>query len=335
MKVMIIGRWDGWMGVHLNQLANGFQECGREVIPLNYHSCGEKKWWSFLSNRGEEKYQKTEALKKILREKKPDILFFSTARLIFDFAELRANFSGSIVFYDMDGPASPYYEEGLDWIKNVDALATVSRFTLRQLEKKGVTNAFYLPHGVDTNYYSPVSLSEKERERFCATLSFVGRPTPRRGDFMESIAQENLCLWGRRWSKKPYCENSALINRVREKGDVVGDDLNKLYNATDIMVNVLREPFIKDLTIMNLQVFAVPAAGRCLLTEWVEEIEDAFIPGEELLVFRSQEEFQEQAQRYTKDIKAAHKIGKAGRERCLREHTHAHRVKELEKVLGL
>lgn len=46
---------------------------------------------------------------------------------------------------------------------------------------------------------------------------------------------------------------------------------------------------------MRLQAFYVPSTGTCLLTEWVEELEEAFEPGKELLSFRTEQEFHELA----------------------------------------
>ncbi len=99
------------------------------------------------------------------------------------------------------------------------------------------------------------------------------------------------------------------------------------------MVNMLREPLDKPPTIMSLQVFAVPSCGTCLLTEWVEELEDAFEPGKELLAFKSPDEFAELAARYSKEPDLFKEIGENGRKRCLAEHSHQMRAIELVKLL--
>jgi spore maturation protein CgeB len=95
------------------------------------------------------------------------------------------------------------------------------------------------------------------------------------------------------------------------------------------MTNILREPFVESQTVMSLQVFAVLASSVCLLTEWVQEIEDAFEPDSEILTFRDPHEFREKAIRYSREPAAARRIGEAGRKRCLSEHTHTHRAQNL------
>ncbi len=82
-------------------------------------------------------------------------------------------------------------------------------------------------------------------------------------------------------------------------------------------------------TILSLQNFAVPSSGACILTEYVEELPEAFVPGEEVLIFRNKEELREQAQRCIREPGLAGKIGKAARKRCLAEHTHEKRVDTL------
>ncbi len=106
-----------------------------------------------------------------------------------------------------------------------------------------------------------------------------------------------------------------------------------MYNASTVVLNILREPFAQKRTIMNLQVFSVPACGTCLLTEWVQELEQAFEPDTEILVFKDRSEFIEKANKYAFETKSAQKIGDAGRRRCLAHHTHKHRALELLKQL--
>ena len=335
MRILIAGRCDGWMAIHMRHLSDGFRKLGHEVNLIDYHDCDKRRfpWFSFGEDEAARTRRGTAHLKSFISTFKPQLILLALAHLIFDFADLRKSFSGLIVFYDMDGPALSCYSEDLQWIKEIDLLVTVSRVTLCQLTAHGFNNIHHLAHGVDTDYYAPIVLSQAEKERFAAPLSFVGRPTARRAKLLDSIATEGLAVWGRRWSKKPYQNNKKLLSCVREKKNVIGMDLMKLYNATTLMVNILREPFVEVPTIMSLQVFAVPASRVCLLTEWVEEIEDAFEPDVQLLTFRNPEEFQEKARRYSKDPSAARRIGEAGRRRCLAEHTHAHRAEHLLRVL--
>ena len=97
----------------------------------------------------------------------------------------------------------------------------------------------------------------------------------------------------------------------------------------------MREPLNNPPTILSIQSFAVPSCGTCLIQEWVEELDEAFEDGKEILSFRTKEEFAELVRKYSKDKETAKKIGEAGRKRVLSCYTHEHRAKELLKIIGV
>ena len=65
----------------------------------------------------------------------------------------------------------------------------------------------------------------------------------------------------------------------------------------------------------------------------VEEFPEAFEEGKEVFTFKTKEELSELVPRILKDTELAKKVGKAGRKRCLAEHTHFHRAKQILKIL--
>jgi hypothetical protein len=219
MKILIVGRCDGWMGIHMGHFSEGFRNLGHEVRLIDYHECGKVRFPRLLLGESRAAHQRrsTEHLKGLILQFKPLLIILVMAHLDFDFSEIRRFFSGSVVFYDMDGPALPCYAEGLQWIREIDLLASVSQLTVHELKARGINNTHYLPHAVDTHYYAPLPLSRVEKKRFGALLSFVGRPTDRRERLLESVASEGLAIWGRRWSKRKYVKNPKLAQCFREK----------------------------------------------------------------------------------------------------------------------
>lgn len=326
MKIMFVAYLDGWMGIHIKQFATGFTSLGHDVKMLNYKRM-ERGLNPFARSKKAKHAFRHRSLEKEVKAFQPDLIIFVIAHLKFDFAYIKSFFKGSIAVYDMDGPGWKCYDS-LDWVKNIDLLITASRVSQRFLSEKKIT-AEYLPHGVDTAYCRPLELSAKEEEFYGAPLSFVGRPTTRRVRMFNSVADQGLVLWGRRWSRAKECPVEALRKATRSTKDIIGDNVVKIYSSSDIMLNILREPLNDPPTIMSLQVFLVPASGTCLLTEWVEELEEAFEPGKELLVFKSEEELKELVLKYSADKKQIMKIGENGRQRCLRDHTHEKRATQL------
>jgi glycosyltransferase involved in cell wall biosynthesis len=331
MKIMFIAYLDGWMGIHMRHFAAGFTSLGHEVKLLDYKRM-EHNWNPFARSKKARNTLRHRSLEKEVKAFEPDIIIFIIAHLKFDFAYIKSFFKGTIAVYDMDGPGWKCYDS-LEWTKNIDLLLTVSRVSQKILRDNGV-KAEYLSHGVDCNYYRPLELSDNDNTFFSAPVSFVGRPTARRVRMFGSIADQGLILWGRRWSRPKECPDDALRRLQRTNKDIIGEDVVKIYSSSDMMVNVLREPLDDPPTIMSLQVFLVPSAGTCLLTEWVEELEEAFEPGKELLTFKSEEEFKELVLKYSKDCKFLNKVGENGRKRCLAEHTHEKRAAELMNFIS-
>ena len=57
------------------------------------------------------------------------------------------------------------------------------------------------------------------------------------------------------------------------------------------------------------------------------------LDGKEVFTFKTKEELSELVPRILKDTELAKKVGEAGRKRCLAEHTHFHRVKQILEIL--
>jgi len=323
---MFVAYLDGWMGIHIKQFSAGFTKFGHKVKTLDYKQM-ERGLNPFARSPKAKHTFRHRSLEKEIKAFQPDVIIFVIAHLKFDFAYIKSFFKGSIAVYDMDGPAWKCYDS-LDWVKNINLLLTVSRVSQRFLREKGIS-AKYLPHGVDVNYYQPLALSRKEEDFYGAPLTFVGRPTARRVHMFSSIADKGLVLWGRRWRRANECPAEALRKLSRSSKDIIGDNVVKIYSSSDMMLNILREPLDDPPTIMSLQVFLVPASGTCLLTEWVEELEEAFESGKELLVFKSEDEFKELVLKYSADKQQLIKIGENGRKRCISNHTHEKRAAQL------
>ncbi len=326
MKIMFVAYLDGWMGIHMQQFAAGFTNLGHEVKMLNYKKM-ERGLNPFARSKKAKYAFRHRSLEKEVKSFQPDLIIFVIAHLKFNFTYIKSFFKGSIAVYDMDGPGWKCYDS-LEWIKNIDLLLTASQVSQKSLSEKGI-RAEYLPHGVDVNYAQPLTLSRKEEEFYSSPLSFVGRPTARRVRMLNNIADQDLVLWGRRWGRSEECPVEALRKLPRSSKDIIGNNVVKIYSASDMMLNILREPLDDPPTIMSLQVFLVPASGTCLLTEWVEELEDAFEPGKELLSFKTEDEFKELVLRYATNKKELIKIGENGRKRCVADHTHEKRAAEL------
>ena len=83
----------------------------------------------------------------------------------------------------------------------------------------------------------------------------------------------------------------------------------------------------------NMRLFEVTGVGTCLLTDWKKNIEELFEPDKEIVTYSSLEECSEKVKWLRNNPKACKEIAEAGQARCLRDHTFAQRVLELDEII--
>ncbi len=324
-----MGRLDGWQGIHWQQVERAFQAHGHECRRFDYAGADLPGLVSrLLPGDPEEglRQRRSDALIRGIRDYRATLVILHNHR--FDMPRLRESTQATLAWWDVDGPAGALGSLDLSQDLLVDAVFTNSRPVLRELQEQNKTPAFYLANGVDPDFYLPGSASEAEIRRFESRLACLGRPTPRRLALLEARADDGLVLWGRNW-KKATRGSPKLERCIREGVDLVGEEVLALYRCAGMMINISREPFTNPPTTLNLQTFHIPASAGCVATEWVEELEEAFEPGRELLCFRGPEELADIVARYADDPAARRRIGAEGRRRCEAHHTLRQRVASL------
>jgi spore maturation protein CgeB len=83
------------------------------------------------------------------------------------------------------------------------------------------------------------------------------------------------------------------------------------------------------------RLFEVPAAGGFLLTGYAPYLEEYYVPGKELAVFRSPDELVQKIIYYLAHDDERQEIARSGQERTLREHTYEQRLRQIFKKIGL
>jgi spore maturation protein CgeB len=325
---------DGWMGLYWGQFARGFRQAGHRCKLFDYRRAGPRGLVRrLLGARAEDRLRRarTKALCRAIESGWPDLLIIHSLR--FDLPELRDFYRGALVYWDIDGPAGPLADAIALASTGFDLLLTVSRPIHRLYSGRCAVPVRYLPHGADLEHYCPGPVPVGQDQAFRSPLAFLGRPTERRVRLLEPLTGDGLRVWGERW-RKVAARAPAFRSCLGSERNIVGKDVLTLYRAAGVMLNISREPFTDPPNTLNLQVFHVPASGGCLLTEWVEELPDAFEPDREIVTFRGPEELQEKAVHYARDHAAARRIGEAGRRRCEAEHSLRHRATRLLELLA-
>jgi spore maturation protein CgeB len=170
--------------------------------------------------------------------------------------------------------------------------------------------------------------------RFQGDLGFLGNRLPDREARVESffldaaarLPDRRFVLGGSGWRDKPMTPNVHYV------GHVYTEDHNA-FNCTPLAVlNISRTSMATVGFSPATRVFEAAGAGACLITDRWDGIDQFLEPGREVLVVSDGAELAGVLESLTAE--RARAIGSAARRRVLSEHTYAHRVAALGRLLA-
>lgn len=324
-KILIVGNLTGWMGWHLELFRRGFEELGHTAELADYHRMARPLGIPLPSGKYETAWRNFQ-LERLLRSFQPQVLIF-VASLKFDTQWIRSFYPGQILFCEYDG--WKILNPVLDKLKSVDRVFTTSREIVLGLKKYEIPCSC-VPGAVDTQWYCPGTVTERERAAYGSPVAFVGRSTPHRVAYCSAIADCGLTVYGKRWCNEEACAPGGVLEHaIRYRRDVTPEEVRSIYRSSGAIINILRE----GMDLLSLQGFDVPACGACLCNEMLPDLETFFDIGSEILAFASPEELREIVQRINREPDFARKIGENGRKRCLAQYTFKHRAERILKAL--
>jgi spore maturation protein CgeB len=243
------------------------------------------------------------------------------------------------IFWDVDAPATlARVEEGAgdsfrELIPAYDLVLTYGGGdpVVERYRALGARDCVPVYNALDPETHHPV----QRDPRFAADLAFLGNRLPDREARVDEfflraaeLAPERAFLFGGSgWDGKPLPAN------VRALGHVGTGDHNALNSTPLAVLNVTRDSMVANGWSPPTRVFEAAGAAACLITDAWEGIELFLEPGTEVLLAADGHAVASHVQGLTRDM--AERIGRAARERVLREHTYAHRAEQVEAVLGV
>lgn len=194
----------------------------------------------------------------------------------------------------------------------------------------GARNCHPVYNAVDPETHHPVP----PQANFACDLTFVGHRLPDRETRVEQfflraaeLAPEmSFLLGGEGWAGKP------LPCNVRWIGHVGSRDHNAVNGSARMVLNVNRESMASVGYSPPTRIFEAAGAGACLITDAWEGVEIFFEPDREILIASCAEEVVHWLRSVGRD--EARGIGKAMRERALRDHDYASRARQVHEILS-
>lgn len=243
----------------------------------------------------------------------------------------------AVCFWDVDAPATiermrsdsrdPFHS----LVPAYDAIFTYGGGPVIENAYRGFGARRYysIYNGLDSETHHPVPPSEM----FRCDVAFVGNRLPDREERVEALflraaelaPDRSFLLGGEGWQGKSMPNNVRCIGHVPTA-------LHNLVNCSAGMVmNINRTSMAESGYAPPTRVFEVAGAAACLLCDRWPGIEKFFEPGTEILLISSAEDVAEVLRRL--DDPHRKRIGKALRERALRDHSYAQRAEQIETAL--
>jgi len=241
-----------------------------------------------------------------------------------------------VAFWDVDAPATLERLErnpqdpfrGL--IPRYDLILTYGggEPVVQAYRDLGARQCVPIYNALDPSTHHPV-MGDK---RFAGLLGFLGNRLPDREARVEqfffaaarALPQETFLLGGSGWDSR------APMN-VQVLGHLYTRDHNAFNCTPRAILNINRASMARTGFSPPTRVFEAAGAGACLISDEWRGIESFLEPGREVLIAQDGLQVADQAAALT--ARAAAGIGRAARTRVLAEHTYAHRVLEVERVL--
>ena len=201
-----------------------------------------------------------------------------------------------------------------------DLWAVTDRTWETWLAERGASRVEYLALACDPKLHAPVELSADEKTKWRSEICFVGSYLPLRENYLKSVADLGLAVWGPGWDQ---VQDAALRRCVRSSRPLARKDWLKAYAAAKVVVNIQGQ----GVEGLSLRIWEALAAQTCLVTDYRIDFE-RLLPGQGAS-FRSAAELKSICQALLADEPRRLKLARAGREAVLNGHTFLHRAKTL------
>ncbi|KIH75769.1 hypothetical protein GFER_14300 [Geoalkalibacter ferrihydriticus DSM 17813] len=256
---------------------------------------------------------------KKLKEFSPDIVFLIAPMFLKrEYFEIIDNFKerNKLKVVGWVGDSFKKEKENIDKISLIDLLyyTDTGYFDIYSAD-----NVEYLPLATDPKIFIDKGFLYKNKYN----CSFVASRTPGRAGFLKDL---KCCVdvFGPGWNNNDI---QGITHNVKKcKLDIC--QVSNVYARSRMVLNLKNENNV--INGLNQRSFDPCAAGSLLLHDYVADIDLNYEVGNEILVFRSKEEFSELYQKCMIDAEFRKKISENGRKRVTSCHTFTNRV---EKIL--
>lgn len=213
-----------------------------------------------------------------------------------------------------------------------DHVFAVDPSFIQQLKLIASCPVKYLPGAADPDVYKPIDLSLEEKQRFDCDLAYLGSVEYRengagvlRAQVLQGLADFKMRIYGNP-SWKKLLEDFPNLKKYLSGGYLMPPEVNKLYNAARIVVNIHRSQIRCG---VNPKAYEIASAGAFQLIDKRDEIVNQFEIGKEIICYENVKELKELTKYYLDHSDERKLIAAKARQRVQAQHTYAHRMQEV------
>ena len=213
-------------------------------------------------------------------------------------------------------------------VRYYDVVFTTKTYNLAEMKLLGARRVELFLDSYDKEMHRPLSLNEKEREKYECEVSAIGAFEKERATSLLYLAEHGIKVvaWGNGWSSWVGRHSNLLVKNEH----LFGIEYAKAINATKINLNFLRKINRDEVTSRSVE---IPACGGFMLAERTKRHLEFFIEGKEAEFFGSNEEMLEKVRYYLEYDEERKRIAAAGKMRC-EKNGYSNRA-QLARMLGV
>jgi spore maturation protein CgeB len=244
-----------------------------------------------------------------------------------------------------------------DIASSYDYCLVPEKFRLEDYRHTGA-NPIYFQEAANPTIYRSYDLPKTY------DVAFVGAEYGDRAAYIKNLIKHGLDVrvWGPGWRSlvPPTQLKRYLLFRMRRVKNIItghkklvsptlphlicgdplsDDDMVKMYSMSKISLGFTKvgQTHLSDQPIkqVRLRDFEAPMSGAFYLVEHCDELEQFFIPNQEVVCFSDKNELIEKARYYLKHESEREKIRRAGQKRAQEEHSWQKRFTDAFKIMGM
>ncbi len=299
---------------------------------------------------GKEKFN--EELLEAVKKEKPDLVFAFMLSDELDPKVLREikKVTTSLAWFADD--SWRFYNYSRYWAPLFTWVATTYSWTPALFKKYGQPNVLRSQWAANLNTYKPTGVDDTSKVR--PDVCFVGGWSKPRQKLVDALTSRGVqvSVFGGGWDGGRVSDEEMLrlftVSKISlglnpSPGYFNKNSLGRLFFRRSVnkvvadlrFISNLRCFLSRDIPQIKARHFEIPACGGFVITSTADDLDQYYIPGKEIVIYKDLDDFVQKINYYLKNEEERKSIARAGYERTIREHTYEKRFLAIFRQIGL